>query len=284
MKGTGRRWLTRVIAIVAVLGLCAAGAWYVVGPDRTRTVVAQFASVNGIYPGSKVAVLGLPLGTVEEVRPAGRVVEVTMTVPTDVTLPADVSAFVMNPAVISDRFIELGPAYQDGPTLQDGDVIPVERSHAPINWDELLESVDMLAGALGPDGGELGRTLEVAADATAGTGEDMNRAIVALSQATSVVGAKSDDIGGVIDDLAVALGAVRSKEGDLAPLVEGMGELGEELQRTDLDVGTPVDQLTVVLDRLDVLLDLFLGCARPEHFSSVKPPELELSGQLIRPS
>lgn len=254
MSGTGRRWLTRVIAIVAVLGLCAAGAWYVVGPDRTRTVVAQFASVNGIYPGSKVAVLGLPLGTVEEVRPAGRVVEVTMTVPTDVTLPADVSAFVMNPAVISDRFIELGPAYQDGPTLQDGDVIPVERSHAPINWDELLESVDMLAGALGPDGGELGRTLEVAADATAGTGEDMNRAIVALSQATSVVGAKSDDIGGVIDDLAVALGAVRSKEGDLATLVEGMGELGEELQRTDLDVGTPVDQLTVVLDRLDALL------------------------------
>ncbi len=254
MSGTGRRWLTRAIALVAVLGLCAAGAWYVVGPDRTRTVVAQFASVNGIYPGSKVAVLGLPLGTVEEVRPAGRVVEVTMTVPTDVTLPADVSAFVMNPAVISDRFIELGPAYQDGPTLQDGDVIPVERSHAPINWDELLESVDMLAGALGPDGGELGRTLEVAADATAGTGEDMNRAIVALSQATSVVGAKSEDIGGVIDDLAVALGAVRSKEGDLASLVEGMGELGEELQRADLDVGTPVDQLTVVLDRLDVLL------------------------------
>ena len=239
MKGTGRRWLTRVIAIVAVLGLCAAGAWYVVGPDRTRTVVAQFASVNGIYPGSKVAVLGLPLGTVEEVRPAGRVVEVTMTVPTDVTLPADVSAFVMNPAVISDRFIELGPAYQDGPTLQDGDVIPVERSHAPINWDELLESVDMLAGALGPDGGELGRTLEVAADATAGTGEDMNRVIVALSQATieDATVRLMDQRSGenfVVDDVDLGHGAVpvlpqERRQGPLRhrrqrPLLVGLGQ------------------------------------------------------------
>ena len=57
MSGTVRTWLVRGVAVVVVLGLCAAGVWYIVGPDRTRTVVAQFASVNGIYPGSKVAVL-----------------------------------------------------------------------------------------------------------------------------------------------------------------------------------------------------------------------------------
>lgn len=254
MSGNVTKWLVRGTAIVAVLALCAAGVRYVVGPDRTRTVVAQFASVNGIYPGSKVAVLGLSVGTVEEVRPAGRVVEVTMTVPSDIDLPADASAFVMNPSVISDRFIEIGPAYRGGPVLQDGDVIPAERSHAPINWDELLESVDTLAAALGPEGGEVGRALDVAADATAGMGEEMNRAIVALSQATSVVGARSEDIGGVVDDLGVAIEAVNAREGSLADLVDGMGELGEELQRQNLDVGAPIAQLTTILDRLDALL------------------------------
>lgn len=254
MRSTARTWVVRGSAIVAVLALCAAGVWYVVGPDRTRTVVAHFGSVNGIYPGSHVAILGIPVGTVEGVEPAGRVVEVRMSIPSDIELPADVSAFVMNPAVISDRFVELGPAYVDGPTFQDGDIIPAERSHAPINWDELLDSVDVLATALGPEGGQLGRTLAVAAEATDGMGEEMNRAIVALSQATSVVGAKTEDIGQVIDDLGVAIGAVNSREGNLAEIVRGLGELGEEMQQQNLDVGGPLDQLAAILDRLDALL------------------------------
>ena len=84
MNPTAKTWLIRGVAIVAVLALCAAGVWYVVGPDRTRTVTAQFATVSGIYPGSNVAALGLPVGTVEEVRPAGTYVEVTMSVPSDI--------------------------------------------------------------------------------------------------------------------------------------------------------------------------------------------------------
>ncbi len=110
LSTTAKTWTIRGFVIVVVLALCAAGLWYVVGPDRTRTIVAQFASVNGIYPGSSVAVLGMPVGTVEEVKSAGRVVEVRMSIPRDIVLPAEVSAFVMNPSVISDRFVELGPA------------------------------------------------------------------------------------------------------------------------------------------------------------------------------
>ncbi|MGN5238025.1 MULTISPECIES: MCE family protein [unclassified Rhodococcus (in: high G+C Gram-positive bacteria)] len=254
MNPTAKTWLIRGVAIVAVLALCAAGVWYVVGPDRTRTVTAQFATVSGIYPGSNVAVLGLPVGTVEEVRPAGTYVEVTMSVPSDIALPENVTAFVMNPSVISDRFVELAPAYRGGAQLGDDGVIPVERSHSPINWDEMLESVDTLAAAMGPEGGDLGRTLEVSADATEGLGEQMNRAIVALGQATSVVGAKSEDIGGLIDDLGAAVRAVNSREGSLTELVDGVAELGEELQRQNLDVSAPISQLSTILDQLDTLL------------------------------
>ncbi|MEE2030817.1 MCE family protein [Rhodococcus chondri] len=254
MNPSAKTWLLRGIATVLVLALCGAGLWYIAGPDRTRTVTAQFASVSGIYPGSHVAVLGLPVGTVEDVRPSGTVVEVTMTVPSEIDLPADVSAFVMNPSVISDRFIELGPAYRQGPKFEDGDVLPTERSHAPINWDEMLESVDTLAAALGPGNGNLGRTLELSADATAGLGDQMNDAIVSLSQATSVIGAKSGDIGALIDDLGVAVAAVNSRQGSLSDLVDGMGELGEEMQRQNLDVGGPIANLTTILDRLDTLL------------------------------
>ena len=47
----------------------------------STTVHANFAYVNGIYVGSKVTVLGVPVGTVTEVQPQGTTVRVTMTMP-----------------------------------------------------------------------------------------------------------------------------------------------------------------------------------------------------------
>ncbi|WP_246872507.1 MCE family protein [Rhodococcus sp. DMU1] len=277
--GTTRKTrLLRGIGIVVVAALCAAAAWYVfVGTDRTRTVTAEFASVGGIYPGSKVAVLGLPVGTVEAVEPAGTVVEVTMRIPDDITLPADVSAFVMNPSIISDRFVELSPVYTAGPRFEGDDVIPPERSHAPINWDELLESVDTIAAALGPESGSLGSTLDLAADATAGLGPEINRALRALGAAGSVLGARSEDIGALVDDLGVAVAAVDARQGSLSELAGGLSELGAEMQRQNLDVAGPIGQLTTILDRLDVLLG-----SRGEDIAAVVSNAQVLTGQFAQ--
>ena len=66
------------------------------------------------------------------------------------TLPADVEAFVLNPSVISDRHLELGPAYTKGKKFADGGVIPMERTHSPISWDKLMESVKTLTQVMGP--------------------------------------------------------------------------------------------------------------------------------------
>ncbi|AWG97442.1 MCE family protein [Rhodococcus ruber] len=252
---TRTTWALRGLAIGVVTVVCAAAAWYVfVGTDRARTVTAEFASVSGVYPGSKVAVLGLPVGTVESVEPAGTVVTVTMRIPDDIVLPADVSAFVMNPSIISDRFVELSPAYAGGARFEDGDVIPPERSHAPINWDELLESVDTIAAALGPDAGALGSTLDLAAGATAGLGPEINRALRAVGAASSVVGARSEDIGALVDDLGIAVEAVNARQGSLSELATGLSDLAAELQRQNLDVAGPIGRLTTILDRLDTLL------------------------------
>lgn len=141
-----------VSLLVVALLMIAVPAWYVFGrTDRVTTVQADFEYVNGIYTGSKVAVLGVGVGTVTGIEPQGTSVRVTMTVPESVKLPADVSAYVMSPAIISERYIELGPAYTDGPQLPDGTVIPIERTHSPIDIDGMLGSLSTLVDFMGPE-------------------------------------------------------------------------------------------------------------------------------------
>lgn len=163
--------LAALVTIVSVVG-----AWFVFfASDNSTTVTADFSYINGIYPGSPVHVLGVPVGTVDDVSPQGTSVRVTMRVESGVDIPADAGAFVMNPSVISDRFVELGPAYRGGPTLDEA-VIPVERNRSPINWDQLLDSVNTVASALGTQSSAgtsgIGSALDIVADGTAGLGPE----------------------------------------------------------------------------------------------------------------
>ena len=80
-----------LIATAVVLTLLLA-AW--VAPFRagTRTVTAHFPHSIGIFEGSDVTIMGVPVGRVQKVTPNGRSVTVEMTYSSDYKLPADVKA------------------------------------------------------------------------------------------------------------------------------------------------------------------------------------------------
>src|ERR1700704_828114 len=64
-------------------------------------------------------------------------VKVTMSLPADVPLPADVNAVVMAPNLVAARFIQLAPAYESGPLLPAGATVELSRTATPVEWDEV---------------------------------------------------------------------------------------------------------------------------------------------------
>lgn len=132
------RRIARVVA-AGIAGLCAAGC--AVLPDSIAglpeqylgehiRISADFENVAGLYAGNEVAVLGVPVGRVETVTPRGSYVEVTMALDRDVEVPADAMAALISPQLITNRHVELAPAYRgDGPTLTDGAHIQIGRAH-----------------------------------------------------------------------------------------------------------------------------------------------------------
>jgi len=251
-----KRYGGKIFLSLLLVAALAWGCWYALirTPD-VQTVHADFAYVNGLYEGSKVTVLGVPVGRIDALEPQGKTVKVTMTVDGDVDLPAEVSAYVLNPSVISDRHLELAPAYTGGAKFGDGGTIPLNRTHSPIGFDQLLGSLGTLTDILGP--GESGQQTDVGTllSSTAaswdGSGPKFNDAMNQLASASGVFGARADDIGALIQSLDQLMATFHAKQVSLDGLIRSMGELSAEWQTADQDITAPIQDLKVVFDQIN---------------------------------
>ncbi|UKO93627.1 MCE family protein [Gordonia amicalis] len=256
-KRYGGKIFTALLLVVAII----VGTWYVFGRDpQIRTVHADFAFVNGLYEGSKVTVLGVPVGRIENVEPAGDHVKVTVTMPGDIDLPDDVSAYVLNPSVISDRHLELGPAYTGGPQLPDGATIPLERTHSPISFDQLLDSISVLTKIMGPadaapgapeDPNDMGSLLAATAKSWDGRGTGFGTTMSGLASASGIFGARTEDLQDLIDSLNTLMQTFHAKQVSLDGLIESMGLLSSQWASSNQDIAGPVNDLRVVFDQIN---------------------------------
>ena len=68
-----------------------------------------------------------------------------------IRVPADAKAVIVAQNLVSARYVQLTPAYESGPAMTDGAVIPIERTAVPVEWDEVKEQLTRLATELGPE-------------------------------------------------------------------------------------------------------------------------------------
>ena len=142
-----RTRLRRVAAVVLTV-LIVAGAGAIVrgtffGP---ATITVYFTSATGIYTGDEVRVAGVKVGTVTGIEPAGGQARMKLSVERGVPIPADAKAVIVAQNLVSARYVQLAPAYEEaGPVLADGAVIPVNRTAIPVEWDEVKAQLMRLA-------------------------------------------------------------------------------------------------------------------------------------------
>ncbi|NDV04175.1 MCE family protein [Rhodococcus sp. IEGM 248] len=253
-----RRTAVRLAALGAAVCAATGLIYYVASLDSTMTVTAEFTQTDAVFPGNKVTVLGVPTGRITEVNPVGSRVQVVMSLPRGTRIPADAEAWVMSPSVISDRTIELDPGYIDGPTLPDGAVIPLERTHAPLTWDQLTRSVNDLTVALGPNstdaGAGIGDLLHTTATALDGNGRPFHDAVTTISQASSVMAGESGDITALVDSLSVLVQTISDNQGTVDSLVDSITVTADQFSAQREDITGALSSLTDVLGQVSALL------------------------------
>jgi phospholipid/cholesterol/gamma-HCH transport system substrate-binding protein len=227
------------VAFVAVC-LVVGGVLVYQASQAGKQITAYFTETIGVYPGSTVRVLGVPVGTVDAVRPAGRDVEVTMTLDHGIAVPADAQAVVVAPSVVADRYVQLTPAYTGGPQIADNAVIPVSRTAVPVEVDQLYAALNQFTKELGPDGvnahGALSNLIKTGAANLSGNGTSLRSMITEYSGLSKTLGAGSSQLFGTISNLALFTGMLKANNGQVQLAEQQLAQVSAFLasDRTDL--------------------------------------------------
>ena len=256
LMNRARPWIAAASAAIIVAGLVFLVA---VGGASTKTISAQFAEAPGLFAGNHVDMLGIPVGSVTGVKAGPDYVLVTMQVQSNLRIPAGVGAVIMAPTVVADRFVQLTPAYQGGPTLAAGSVIPLGRTAIPQSVDAVYKSLKDLADQLGPNGvnktGVLTDLVHRLAVQFGNVGPDFNSAIVNVSGALHGLAQNSSQLSDLLNNVGDLTKALGDNSQTYSSFTSDLAAVSGILANDRADLGSTLSSLQQLFANLTAFIE-----------------------------
>jgi phospholipid/cholesterol/gamma-HCH transport system substrate-binding protein len=243
-------------ALVVVLGLVLVAVGAFAGRQlyrklTTTSVVAYFSEATALYAGDKVEIMGVRVGSIDKIEPTGDRMRVSLHYNNKYKAPANAVASILNPSLVASRTIQLSPPYTGGPVLQDGAVIPIERTRVPVEWDHLRDSINGILRQLGPTTeqpkGPFGEVIESAADNLAGKGKQINETLNSFSDALTALNEGRGDFVAITRSLAQFISALYQNDQQFVALNDDLAQFTDWFTKSDHDVADTVNRLDDVL-------------------------------------
>jgi virulence factor Mce-like protein len=221
----------RILAGLLSFALVASGcASLGLGETRTGTytVTADVEQAPNLFEGGRVTVRGVEVGRITDVEPREGYVRITMELPDTVAVPTGARATVVPITLISDRYIQLHPAYVFGPRLRDGAHIPLSRTDIPAELDEVLTQLQGLLESIEPKEGEIG---------------PLSKLITSLDD---LMKESSDELAGTLDNASAVLENLAQSEDDITGLIRNLDRLFITLADRSSEIGLINDRFLLV--------------------------------------
>lgn len=257
-RAVGRKPLVAIVGATMVtlsVTSCASGIYGVPLPggadvgENPLQLSIRFEDVLDLVPQSTVKLDGVEVGRVESIEvPDGEwIADVGVIVNNSVDLPANATAGVEQTNLLGEKFIQLSvpQGEADPEKLEDGDIIPLERTTVATNIEQVLGALSLLLnggglGQLSPIVKELnaafegreGTTRQLLEEAnTLITGleqqrDDITRALDGLDVLTTQVSAQTDKIDRVLQDLPIATEVLEEQRPQLTEMLGQLDRLG----------------------------------------------------------
>lgn len=253
--------------LIAVLGVGYTGIRYA---DLGRyvgfggyEVSVDLAQSGGIFENAEVTYRGTPVGRVEriELRPGGvrAVLSLDRTGP---DIPAQTAAAVVDRSAVGEQYVDLRPASDSGPYLEQGSVIPASRTSTPLPVQKLLTDADSLVRSVPLDDlSSVVRELGVAFDGTAPAlrtlvtdGQDLTQAAIdakdptltLIRDARTVLKTQNDkapQIRSFSSDLRLVAAQLKKSDPDIRGLVRTLPQLAGQVDGMLTDTGSQAESL-----------------------------------------
>ncbi|HEY6933174.1 MAG TPA: MCE family protein [Marmoricola sp.] len=222
--------------------------------DDQKTVVADFPRTVSLYEGSDVRILGVPVGKVTSVTPAGTHVVVKMQYDAKYAVPRDAKAAIISPSIVGDRFVQLTPVYRSGPQLPDGAHLGLHRTATPLELDQIYSSLNDLNKALGPQGankdGSLSRLLQATARNFGGQGAQFHTTIQNLGHFTRTLADNKDELFGTTRDIETFVRALSRNDDTVRRFNDSLAAGSQMLAGERKDLGAALHNLAIAMTQV----------------------------------
>jgi phospholipid/cholesterol/gamma-HCH transport system substrate-binding protein len=239
-------------SVAVVLALIAGiVGWQLYKKLTYNTVVAYFPQTLALYPGDKVQIMGVKVGSIDSIEPAGDKMKVTFNYENKYKVPANATASILNPSLVASRTIQLSPPYTGGPEMENNAVIPIDRTQVPVEYDELRDSINRILTDLGPTPeqpkGPFGDVIESFSNGLAGKGEQLNKTLNGLAEAVTTLNQGRGDFFSVIKSLALFVNALYKSDQQFVALNNDLAQFTNSFTNTDQELSTALKDLNTLL-------------------------------------
>ncbi|WP_197382048.1 MCE family protein [Mycolicibacterium mengxianglii] len=227
-------------------------------------VTIELPEASGIYQRGNVTYRGTEVGRIDDVRLSDRGVEATLVMRDDHRIPADLDAEVHSQSAVGEQFIALLPRSGNGPELQDGDVIPMDRTTVPPDVNTLLDETNRGLQAIPHD--NLKTAIDEAYIAIGGLGPEISRFVKGSTALAIDSRANLDELTTLIDQSKPVLdsqtdtgGSIQAWASHLASISGQLRDQDDALQGVIVNGSPAADEVRALFDRLQPTLPVLLA-------------------------
>lgn len=206
----------------------------------TYEVTAEFTDASGLYVNGIVTYRGTDIGTVTAIETSTGGATATMQLRSGVDVPAGTAAHIRSVSAIGEQYIDFQPTGTDGPYLEDGDTIPIDRTSVPTSAGTLLTNANDLLNSIPLEA--LRTTVDETYDALDGTGPALGRMIDASDHLLELAQTNIDPTIRLIDDAGPLLDAGNEISTEIATFTTDMASFTEQLRLSDAQVRAALDE------------------------------------------
>ena len=156
MRMTRRLFINLVTVVVLSIVMVTWVVTQIIGSGGVGApfrVVADFASSGGVFTNQEVTYRGVLVGRVGQLALNDDGVDIELLIDPEWSgkIPDGVTARVQSKSAVGEQFVNLTPSGASEGTLEDGDLIARDATELPVDFQELLQSLDRVLVDVPPE-------------------------------------------------------------------------------------------------------------------------------------
>jgi len=195
------------------------------GPDR-KQITADFDRAGlSVRAGDEVRLRGVPIGRISSIDVNRDDFSATYVLSVDSGAPiaADSGATLVPKTLFGEKYVALDPAAPGTPEAGDGTHIPLERTRAPSEVQEVLDRLEPVLDSVDPVA--FAGTISSLAEGLDGHGGDLATIVESLPPALEALIRNQDDLGRIFRSVPGVAGTVTDRADQLLQAADAFGEL-----------------------------------------------------------